>query len=514
MGLSADEPTNETRNAETDETLGRHSRATQDALNSSRAGSTFRKRRMRPTGRGLVAVFLIALVVAGLVIDAQRPFERKRVVQSHLIGAAPADASSSAWYCPMMYAAATNPGASSMVVLNPNDRTLSGIVTYFPQGKPSVDVPVNVPARTRLSLHPGDVVDAQYAGALVRFDGGGAAVEQSVGTGGGIAFAPCATQASAQWYFADGATQTNTNLQIGLFNPFLEDAIADVGFTTSDGNVSPDEFQGVLVPARSFTSINVGDRVRRREWIATTVTARSGRIVASELQTGNINGVNGTGLTLGAANPRDTWYLPDGVNLPGFTDQITLFNPNDVESEATVAVIADKGSIAPFQLHVPARGRVAVNLDKEERVPKDASYGTVVKVTNGVNVVVQRSASATTPATTTGSFFQIADTDLSRRWIVPLNETRDPFDDWVYVMNPGGKAAQVKVTGVSPVGQPLTSTGSVEAGRRLLIHVDEFAKDDSNPGLVIESTEPVVAGRTLYVNPGIGLTSSMVIPVR
>jgi hypothetical protein len=494
--------------------LGRHSRDPQDALHSSRAGSSFRRRRLLPTGRGLLAVLLIGLVALGLVVDAEYPFERKRVEQSHVIGAAPADATSSAWYCPMMYATTANPNASSMVVLNPNDRTLSGMVTYFPQGGQSVDVPVNVPARTRLSLHPGDVVNSQFAAALVRFDGGGAAVEQSVGTAQGVAFAPCATQASDSWYFPDGSTQTNTNLQVGLFNPFLEDTIADVSFITSDGNVAPDEFQGVVVPARSFTSINVGERVRRREWIATTVTARSGRIVASELQTGIINGVAGTGLTLGAAGPRSIWYLPDGVNLPGFTDRITLFNPNDVESEVNVELLADKGSIAPFQLHVPANGRVTVDLDKEERVPKDASYGTVVKVTNGVDVVVQRSATATTPATTTGAFFQIADTDLSDRWIVPLNETRDPYDDWVYVMNPGTRSAEVKVTGVSPVGVPLSSTGTVEPGRRLLIHVDEFAKDASNPGLIIEATEPVVTARTLYVNPGIGLSSSLVIPVR
>lgn len=513
--MSSDEPQNPSRDDQpSEEAIGRHSRTPEDFLNSSRAGASFRRRRIVPTGRGLIAVVLIALIAAGLFIDSKYPHEKTDVVQRPVIGAAPAAATSSAWYCPMMFANASRPNSSAVVILNPNDRTLSGMVTYFPQGERSVDVPVNVPARTRLLVRPGDVVNAPFAAALIRFDGGGAAVEQTVGTDQGGAFAPCATQASAEWYFADGSTQAETNMQIGLFNPFLEDAIADVSFITSDGNVSPDEFQGVLVPARSFTSISVGERVRRREWIATTVSARSGRIVSSELQTGRINGVPGTGLTLGAASPREVWYLPDGANVPGFTDQITLFNPNDVESEASVELLADKGSIAPFQLHVPAQGRVTVNLDKEERVPKDASYGTVVKVTNGVNVVVQRTATALPPATTTGSFFQIADTDPSTRWIVPFNETKDPMDDWVYVMNTSGKSAEVKVSGVSPVGQPLTSTGTVESGRRLLIHVDTFAADFSNPGLILESTEPVVVGRTLYAVNGTGLSSSLVIPVR
>lgn len=494
--------------------VGKHSRDVQEFINSSRPGASFRRRRVLPTRRGIIAVVLISLVTAGLVVDSKYPHRTHAVAPNHVIGAAPVSATSSAWYCPMLFATRANPNASAIYVLNPNDTTLSGMATYFPQGGSAVDVPVNVPAHARLALHAGEVVDAAYAAALLRFDGGGAAVEHSISTPNGFAFSPCSTQASAQWYFADGSTEANTSMQIGLFNPFLEDAIADVNFITSDGSQQPGEFQGVVVPARSFTSLNIGDRVRRRDWISTSLSVRSGRIVTSEIQSGVFNGVAGVGLTLGATSPRPVWYLPDGVVTPGFTDQITLFNPNNQESQANVELITDKGSVAPIQLHVPAKGRVAVNLDKEDRVSKDATYGTIVRVTNGVDVVVQRTGTSTTPAHSTGAFFQMGDTDPSDRWVVPVDETRDPFDDWVYVMNPSGSAASVTVTGVSPTGQPLTSTGIVQAGRRLLIHVDEFAPDASNPGLIIQSDHPVITGRTLYVNGGLGYSSSLVIPVR
>jgi hypothetical protein len=241
---------------------------------------------------------------------------------------------------------------------------------------------------------------------------------------------------------------------------------------------------------------------------------RSGRLVASEFQQGVFNGVNGTGLTLGATAPSPVWYLPDGINRPGFADQISFYNPNDRESEATVELLTDTGSVNPFQLHIPANGRIALNLDKEDRVPKDAMYGIIVRVTNGVNVVVQRTGTVVPPAATTGASFQVADTSPANRWIVAFNETREPFDDWVNIMNPSASTATVKVTSVAPSGQPLTSTGTVQAGRRLLVHVDEFAADGSNPGLVIESDQPVVVGRTLTVVGGTGYNSSLVIPVR
>jgi hypothetical protein len=48
------------------EGIGRHSRAVQDALNSSRPGASFRKKRTM-TGRGLIAVLLIALVAGGVL---------------------------------------------------------------------------------------------------------------------------------------------------------------------------------------------------------------------------------------------------------------------------------------------------------------------------------------------------------------------------------------------------------------------------------------------------------------
>lgn len=508
-------PESEASAPASDAPMGLHARPEEDdSFHSLRAGASFRRRRLLPTRRAVIAIFLIVLFLAGLLIDGRQSKTQPAAPPSLAVGGSPASATSSAWYCPMTIATPSNPQAGAVIILNPNNATLTGKATYFPQGGPPVEVPVNVPARERLSLHPGDSVDAPFAATLLQFDGGGAAVEHSVASPHGVAYAPCSTQASAQWYFADGSTQADTSLQIGMFNPFLEDAIADVSFVTNDGNVAPDEFQGVVIPARSFTSLSVGDRVRRRDWIATTISVRSGRLVASEFQQGLFNGVNGTGLTLGAVGPAPLWFLPDGINRPGFADQISFYNPSDKESEATVELLTDTGNINPFQLHIPASGRIALNLDKEDRVPKDAMYGIAVRVTNGVNVVVQRTGTVVPPAATTGASFQVADTNPSNRWIVAFNETRDPFDDWVNIMNPGRGTATVKVTSVSPSGQPLTSTGTVQAGRRLLVHVDEFATDGSNPGLIIESDQPVVAGRTLTVVGGTGYSSSLVTSVR
>ena len=54
----------------------------------------------------------------------------------------------------------------------------------------------------------------------------------------------------------------------------------DLSFTTNEGVERPQQFQGLVVPADGLVAVNLGDHLRRRQFIATTVTARSGRLVA------------------------------------------------------------------------------------------------------------------------------------------------------------------------------------------------------------------------------------------
>ena len=102
---------------------------------------------------------------------------------------------------------------------------------------------------------------------------------RSTGRSGGPS-TPCATAGSSQWYFATGATLINASVGLSLLNPYPTDAVVDLSFTTDQGVEQPQEFQGLVVPPDGLLTVNLGDHLRRRQAIATTVTARSGRLVA------------------------------------------------------------------------------------------------------------------------------------------------------------------------------------------------------------------------------------------
>src|SRR5436305_1401772 len=121
------------------------------------------------------------------------------------------------------------------------------------------------------------------------------------------------------------STERDDALHIELFNPFPGDAIVDLSFTTDEGATVPHDFQGLVVPARGMIVVDVGSHVRRRADIATTVVARTGRVVAGRLQIQSappaVNSV------LGAPATPTTWPFPDGFASDGVNERYRVYNP-------------------------------------------------------------------------------------------------------------------------------------------------------------------------------------------
>ena len=142
---------------------------------------------------------------------------------------------------------------------------------------------MSVPAGGTISLRE-QLPGGPWAGAVVTFYGGMAAVTQLVATKQGIASQPCASAVSPRWYFPDGAALRNATDEISLLNPYSADAIADLSFTTELGQEEPAAFEGVVVPARGLAVVDLGSHLRRRQHIAVSVTTRKGQIVAFQTE--------------------------------------------------------------------------------------------------------------------------------------------------------------------------------------------------------------------------------------
>ncbi|MGH9148979.1 MAG: DUF5719 family protein, partial [Acidimicrobiales bacterium] len=429
--------------------------------------------------------------------------------------AAPAGSLSSAWFCAGATAAGDGPASGTIVIANAAATPVTGTVTVVPASGAPRAVPITVAARGRAAVRQPDVVDAAHVAALVEMNGGEVVVEQVVSGPLGDDVAPCAVRGSPTWHLAAGSTARDDTLLAYLYNPFAEAAIADLQFSTDQGHAAPADLQGVVVKERSLVVVNVGDHVRRRDAVSTTVQTRSGRLVVARLQlrSGTTRGLT---LALGAPSAGTVWYFPEGVVVDGVRERFHLYNPSGREASVDVELALEEGAAEPFELALPAGGRLTLALDEETRVPPGVAHATTVTVLNDVGVVVERSIEAAAPSGRSGLADTLGARRGAERWLLAAGGTSEALDQWVVVQNIGGSEVTYSLTGLAG-GQALAIEGAqqltVAAGGRRSFRLGDHIKRADLPVLVTASGL-VVAERDLYRVGGRGLSAVIGTPLR
>lgn len=470
---------------------------------------------MNPTPRRRVVIAVLAVVLlaaAALVDHAGRPKPAAAAPPPGAEGphAPPPSALSASWYCP------GGPGGGStllttITVANVGTEARSGTLTFFPAGGKPTSRTLDVPAAASVGVPVS--VPGPWVSAVVDMDGGGVIAEQSLEGGGGMDATACSATASQHWYFASGSTAKDATLSLALFNPFPDDATADVDFATSDGWKVPGDFQSIVVGARTTRLVDIGAHVRREDAVSTEVRVRAGRLVAGEQLVRTAPGVAGVSTTVGQPSLGATFYFPDGLVNPGVAERYELFNPGNAEAHVEVALALERDEADPFELVVPAQGRIVLPLNGQPRVPNGVAHAAVVNSTNGVPVAVARVFEAT--GARSGRTDTIGAVAPARRWALAVGAVNAIRDEWVVVQNDNARPASVSVTALEK-GQRVAVEGLqgivVPAGRRLALRLSDHIKRDALP-LVISANQPVVVERSYYVVGGIGLSASVGIPL-
>jgi hypothetical protein len=361
-----------------------------------------------------------------------------------------------------------------------------------------------------------------------------ASVSQVVSTPQGSVSQPCASAASSQWYFPDGATLRNASDAISLLNPYPMDAVADLSFTTELGQEQPDAFRGVVVPARGLTVLDLGSHLRRRSHIAVTVTTRGGGVVAFETELvtkpparaprlgtpGALDPVlpqAGTGLTLGAAQTSLSWWWPEGADGPGFTERYVVYNPGGGTSQLTLSLVAagsGAGLGSSQQLTVGPYGTSVLTINGQPWALPGIAYAVHLQSTNGVPVVAERSVTAGSPSLYRGVGALLGEAVPAEQWLVAPNVQVLEPRTWLEVVDPGTTPAVVSVESLSEgKRQPVAGVPSlvVAPGQR---GEQQLSGVDTDEVLIVSSSQPVLVEKDSYAAPpanGVSLAPAVVL---
>jgi hypothetical protein len=418
-----------------------------------------------------------------------------------------------------------------VVIANSGVAPAAGVVELVPSsGKPTrvrVSVPPDASIRVAESLRRA----VAWIGAIVDMDAGAVAVEQETDGLAGGATTPCATSGSDHWYFAAGATLINAGVELTLLNPYASDSVVDLSFTTNQGPEAPEEFQGLVVPANGMLNVDLGSHLRRRQAIATTVTARTGRVVAWKtdwvktprrgstlLGTRAANNpladpafpIAGATVALGAPSAGTQWTWPDGYAGNGIDERYLLYNPGARSADVRLSLGLDQGVAEPFELSVGPYQVVSVVSEQQARIPAGVAHSAVLQSLNGVPIVAERTVVASEPSPWTGLGEMVGDRVAAERWLLASGRPNRAHAAYVIIYNPGYTPVQVAIDGLSASTQvPLERSGAIRVPplRRVSVPLPVLRRG-SEPVVVIAGA-PVFVESDVYArggNPGVGLS--------
>jgi hypothetical protein len=424
------------------------------------------------------------------------------------------DAESSAWYCTGQ-TTASGPATGFLVLSNMSTRAVTADVTTVTDTGASVSAAVPVPAQSVLAPSLPVPSSGSWQAETVTLDGGGVSASQAVHGPAGWSVVPCQSSTSASWYFASGSTAGSNTLYVSLLNPTSSPVVVDLGFMTPTGAVHPVNYQGVVIDPGATLAEDVASEVQNASLVSTVVTARTGRVVASEVQT-YAGASSGLSVLQGLSQPEDHWAIPLAQETPGGGDsEIDVFNPGTVPEKVTMHLRLASGPLAPLTDTVAPGETWALVTSRQTRIPAGASYSAQVDATGGSGVVVSRAVVAPASATAPQAGVAVAVDGLTSatpasEWIVPPPGTgaspavSGVAHDALTVLNVGDQRATFRAYAVAPGTRHLLASGSLAPGGSYIVSGPTLANTGFDP-IVVHGDGPMAVSEDFTPSGGVGV---------
>jgi hypothetical protein len=207
----------------------------------------------------------------------------------------------------------------------------------------------------------------------------------------------------------------------------------------------------------------------------------------------------------GVSEPAGTWFLAEGATGAFFETFVLVANPSSEPANVTMTFLPENGSLVTRTKHVPAGGRLTVNIEQEDPSLANAAVATSVRAT--VPVVVERAQywpwSPDQWYEAHGSF---GSSSWSGHWGLAEGRVGGPEDYRTFILlaNDNREAATVTIRFLRESGQPVIKEFTVAPQSRLTIDVGFQVPEitDGAFGADIRSTRPITAERAMYASPG------------
>jgi YVTN family beta-propeller protein len=386
---------------------------------------------------------------------------------------------------------------------NPGNAPATADVTYLFSDGTSKNASYHVPATGRTTVNVNSEVGSNREVSMrVLSDVADLVAErplyfnyQGKWTGGSDVIG--ASAPDTDWYFAEGNTLPGFEEYICVLN--TEDSAANLKFRYMVEGAGEKTVKGVVGPhsrATFKTRDQIGSNVNASLHLSSDRAVVAERPMYFDYSGLASNGWTGGHDVMGANAAEKQWYFAEGSTGEGFEEWLCLLNPGkvDITVNATYQQSPGQGGIIKKAYAVPAGQRVTVSVNREIGPDKDAA----VSLASTGDFVAERSMYFDYRGVCTGGHTSMGAGSPETRWLFAEGTTREDFNEWICLQNPGVLDAQVWITFCTPSGKAIQRSFIVKAASRLTIDVNRTIGNGRDVSAKVSSDNPIIVERPMY----------------
>ncbi|MHB8896004.1 MAG: hypothetical protein ACYC99_12630, partial [Candidatus Geothermincolia bacterium] len=411
-------------------------------------------------------------------------------------------------------------------IQNPGDASASVRINYMTGIGTTLIQDLQVGPHSRCTAHPADVLGTgddpshDFSAKVECTNGQKIVVErptyfnyQASWTGGhDVVGAP---GPYSKFYFAEGTTRPGFDPYLCLQNPGPDETSVVIHYWRAEG---VDKDQNVTIPAHSRTTVacrdvlGTGDDAAHDfsaivEYDSRLILWGPSFVVERPMYFNYKGSWTGGSDVVGSTTPAPILYFAEGTTRPGFDAYISLLNAGP-DPTANVKVTYMLGDGTTKVQSVQVTRRTTLHPADILGVGDDAAHDFSAKVecTNGQQIVAERPMYFNYNGVWTGGHDVVGTTSPSKTFYFAEGTTRPNFDTYFCVQNPGGSAADVKITYMK--GDGSTSEQALEVGAhsrstvtcRDAIGTGDDAAHDFSAKVECTNGQQIVVERPMYFN--------------
>jgi hypothetical protein len=297
--------------------------------------------------------------------------------------------------------------------------------------------------------------------------------------------------AAISCYFAEGTTRAGFEEWLTIYNPYDEQHTATVTYLVADG---ANRIRYYNVPAHARMNIYVNSEIGSDRDVSLVVTATE-QLYAERPMYFRYKG-EWTGGHCGepALDTSNTWYFAEGTTREGFEEWLCLANPGAADAEVEVTFIFSDGDAVTLPYTVPAWKRHTVDVNATVGTGKDVA----LRIESDQPIVAERPIYFAYRGTWDGGHITPGAPAALNTWYFAEGTTREGFEEWLCLANPGGEDAEVQVTYHVAGSDDFIQHIAVPAAKRRTVFVNSVVGPERDVAIRVDSDQPIVAERPMY----------------